>query len=79
MGQDKGYRDRARAYFSSKTACHIITHNDNWINGFIVEEPEEFFFKVLDKVDGVVVVHYVDITKFEDYIGKISSLPEVEE
>lgn len=75
------YKERAKAYFHSRTAVHIITKADsftdveNWVNGFIVEKPEEFFFKVWDKVDGFVKVHYIDITKFVEYLGEIDKLP----
>jgi len=77
MEQENKFRDRAIAYFKTNTPCHIITEQEDWVNGYIVEEPEEYCFYVLDKVDGKVKVLYVDIAKFEEYIGDKNKLVEV--
>ena len=74
MEQENKYRNRAKVYFKTNTPCHIITEQDEWVNGFIVGEPEEDFFYVLDKVNGKVRVLYVDIAKFEEYVGDYNKL-----
>lgn len=79
MEQGQVYRERAKAYFNSKTPCHIITNGNNWVNGFIVGKPDEYFFKVWDKVDGIVKVHYCDIDTFKEFTGEVSGLPVPDE
>jgi len=74
MEQENKYRNRAIAYFKTNTPCYIITEQDEWVNGYIHGEPEEYCFYVLDKVNGRVRVLYVNISKFEEYVGDKSKL-----
>ena len=78
-GKIQEFRERANAYYSSKTPAHIITIKDSWINGFITS-VEDLHFKVLDKINGIVRIHYIDIELFEEYRGPVSKLrlpPEI--
>ena len=76
MEQEDKFRNRAIAYYNSKTPCHIVTEQDSWINGYISEKPNEFFFIVLDK-EGQVKVHYIDIRIFEEYVGDKNKIVKI--
>jgi len=75
MEMENKYRNRAIAYFKTRTPCHIITEQGSWINGYIDGEPEEYCFYVIDKINGRVKVLYVDIETFEEYVGNRNKLP----
>ena len=78
-GKIQEFRERAKAYFDSKTPTHIITIQDSWINGFIVSVSEHHF-EVLDKgKEQPTKVHYIDIYIFEAYRGPVSKLRIPEE
>ncbi len=78
MELENDFKKRAEVYFNSQTPCHIVTKNDSWVNGFIVEEPNDYFFIVLDRVSGVEKIHYIDIMVFEEFVGDIDRLNKKE-
>lgn len=77
--EHKGKRDRISIYFKAQTPVYIVTNNDDWVGGYIYEEPtNEFYFHVLDwKKNEAVKVHYIDFEPFrlKEWKGDLSKLP----
>lgn len=69
----------ADLFFKNSIPIHIVTKSDSWINGYIIETPEEDFFYVLDRRLGKTKVLYRMIKSFDncftEFIGDFSSLP----
>ena len=62
--------------FKARSPVFIVTNNDEWISGYINEQPHELYFYVLDKrKKEVIKIFYARIKIAKEYNASISDLP----
>ena len=59
--------------FKHDLPVHIVTEDDNWINGWIKEYSGDSIL-VFDRHDGFRLIKFVDIQILEQFRGEFSSL-----
>lgn len=65
-------------FFDLGTPVHIVTLEDTWLNGYIVEVSDDYFI-VLDRKDGKIPVLYDTVRLFDFFVGDLGTLKKVGE
>lgn len=68
-------KKRVDIFYKMKTPAHIVTNDDMWLNGFIMEIGAEFFI-INDRKLKRVPVFFKDVRVFDFFVGDIDSLPK---
>lgn len=72
-------KQRILDYYNSQTPIFLITKSDQWISGYINEQPEELYFFVYDwKENEIIRILYSDLHVFKPYVGDYDRLPKPE-
>lgn len=71
------WKRRASVFAKDKIAIHIVTKQNSWLNGYVLDIYDDYFY-ILDREDGRVPVFFADIRILELFTGDESTLKKLE-
>lgn len=69
-------KKRLKVFLNNELPIHLITKQDSWMNGYVLDMDDDFF-RVFDRVDGVLLVLYSDVRKLDQFTGNTNTLPSL--
>lgn len=71
-------KKRINLYHVGDVPIHIVSNDDSWYNGYIIEVYDDYF-TILDRYKGKLPVFYADIRVLEYFRGDFDTLKKPEE
>jgi hypothetical protein len=68
-------KKRIDLYELGNIPIHIVTHDDSWLNGFIVKVYDDYF-EMIDRVKGQLPIFFADIRILEFFRGDAGLLKQ---
>lgn len=66
-------KKRVEIFLKDNIPAHIVSKENSWFNGYVLEIFEEHFF-FLDRVEGKVPIFFVDVRIFDFFEGDFRTL-----